>query len=392
MKNIFIIGARGYHSNYGGWETFVSNLVDNYKDPNTKFYISSITTDQEEIQYDVNNNLTVTPIYIPQKGSIKMFLYSIKAFNHYLKYIEENKIEDCYIYILGLKLCHYLKLKEKKLQTLQIQVFVNPDGLEHKRSKWSYPIKKFFLLSENLMLNHCNLIICDGLGIQKYINNKYPKLKDKTRYIAYGSNQIDLSQINETEILDEYHLISHNYCLMVGRCVPENNYELVINDFINSNITKDLVIISNLSTSSYYQQLLKITNCTKDSRIKFIDGVYDQKKLACIRKNAYLYIHGHSVGGTNPSLIEALSLTNLNLLYDVCFNHDIGMDSCLYFEKPGSLTQILNNQELLDQSQQLGIKAKKIVENNFTWDIIVNQYKQIFNSPPAQKLKNKSLD
>ena len=180
-------------------------------------------------------------------------------------------------------------------------------------------------------------------------------------------------------ILKEYGLKKDNYCLMVGRCVPENNYELVIQDFMKSNIKKDLVIISNLSSSNYYQELVSITGCDKDKRIHFINGVYDQEKLATIRKNAYLYIHGHSVGGTNPSLIEAISLTDLNILYDVCFNHDIGGDTCLYFKEHGSLTKVLDNKKLLDSSKkEMGKKAKELFKNNFTWEKIIEQYKDIF--------------
>ena len=114
-------------------------------------------------------------------------------------------------------------------------------------------------------------------------------------------------------------------------------------------------------------------------RIRFIDGVYDKEKLAVIRKNAYLYIHGHSVGGTNPSLIEALSLTDINILYDVCFNHDIGEDSCLYFKDSGSLTKIFNEMSNYNKKRNTyGKKAKGLVSKYYTWDIIVNQYKDIF--------------
>ena len=156
------------------------------------------------------------------------------------------------------------------------------------------------------------------------------------------------------------------------------NFELIIKDFMKSRIKKDLVIITNLSSSNYYQELVLVTNCDKDSRIKFIDGVYDGEKLAVIRKNAYLYIHGHSVGGTNPSLIEAISLTDLNILYDVCFNHDIGLDTALYFKEEGSLKKLLDNTKLLDQKrEELGPKAKKRIQENFTWDKIVEEYKDI---------------
>lgn len=379
MKNIFIVGARGYHAKYGGWETFVSNLVDHYQDKNTKFYISMYTDDPNLKEYEVSKNITVTPIYVKNMGSATMFFYSIYAFRYYLKYIEKQHIDGAIIYMLGLKLFHYLAIAQRKIKKLGIHVFVNPDGLEHQRSKWSMPVKKFFLLSERLMLNYSDVIVCDGLGIQKYVCSKYPKLSDRTVYIAYGTNTFDLTDVDYEAILEEYGLKSNDYCLMVGRCVPENNYELVIQDFMNSQIDKELVIITNLSSSKYYQELVSKTNCKSDLRIRFIDGVYDEEKLAVIRRHAYLYIHGHSVGGTNPSLIEALSLTDLNILYDVCFNHDIGGNACLYFKDSGSLTKLLDHQKLLDSSRKkLGPKAKKLVKENFTWEKIVEEYQKIF--------------
>ena len=230
------------------------------------------------------------------------------------------------------------------------------------------------------MLENCDLIICDAIGIKEYISNKYPKLKDKTIHIAYGTNKVDLSNINESTILNEYKLKKDNYLLVVGRCVPENNLELIIKDFMNSpSLDKELLIITNLSNGNYYNKLINTTGCNNDKRIRFIDGVYDELKLACIRKNAYLYIHGHSVGGTNPSLLEALSLTDLNILFDVCFNHDVGKDACLYFKESGSLTELLNNKKMLDKNKKiLGKKAKNIIKNNYTWDIIINKYKKIF--------------
>ena len=378
MKNVFIIGSRGYHYNYGGWETFVSNLVDNYNDNNTMFYISEYTEDKSKKIRKINDNVIVFPIYVSNYKSATMFIYTIKSFKYFINYIKVNNISNSYMYILGLKLFNYLAIYKNKLRKLNITTIVNPDGLEHERSKWSYPVKKFFLLSEKLMLNNCDMIICDALGIQKYVINKYPKLIDKAIYIAYGSDKYDFSNINEEKILKEYHLKKDDYCLMVGRCVPENNYELVINDFMNSGIDKKLVIITNLSSSNYYQELVNKTNCLSDERIIFIDGVYDNNKLAVIRKNAYLYIHGHSVGGTNPSLIEALSLTDLNILYDVCFNKDVGKDSCLYFKNTGDLVKLLNNKDIIKDRNKLGMKAKKIINDNFTWNIIVDKYKRVF--------------
>lgn len=375
MKHVFIIGARGYHANYGGWETFVSNLVDNYKDENTIFHISGLSEKDEA--YKVNNNIFIKTFNIKQNGGLKMLLCTIKAFKYYLKYIKDNKIEKSYMYILGLKLGPLLKLYKNKIKEMGIITLVNPDGLEHQRNKWNYLVKKFFLLSENWMLNNCDIIVCDAKGIKKYIDIKYPKLKKKTVYIAYGANEVDLSNVDEKKILKEYNLTKNSYCLMVGRFVPENNYELVIKSFMKSKIAKKLFIVSNISSSNYYNEILEKTNCINDDRIVFIDGIYDQTKLAIIRKNAYLYIHGHSVGGTNPSLLEALILTNLNILYNVNFNKDIGGDACLYFDKKSNLIKILNNTEKYD-SKKLGKECKDIIKNNFTWDIIVEKYKKLF--------------
>lgn len=377
MKHIFIIGSRGYRAKYGGWETFVTNLVDNYNDDNIIFHISGLSEKEDKLNNKISNNLVTDSFYIKQTGGIRMLLCTMKAFRYYIKHIKDNNISNSYIYVLGLKLGPLLKLYKNKLNKLEITIIVNPDGLEHERSKWGYLVKKFFLLSEKWMLFNSDIIVCDAKGIKKYIDTKYPKLKKKTIYIAYGTNSINLNDINEKDILKEYNLSKNNYCLMVGRFVPENNYELVIKTFMESKINKKLVIVSNISSSNYYNEILEKTDCSNDSRIIFIDGIYDQEKLAVIRKNAYAYIHGHSVGGTNPSLLEALSLTNLNILYDVCFNKDVGKDACVYFNNENNLIKILDNIDKYD-SKLMSKKCKEIIKNNFTWEIIVNKYKNIF--------------
>ena len=378
MKNIFILGSRGYQAKYGGWETFVTNLVDHYHDEDTTIYVGELTYDKKKDKQlkKINNHLFIYYFYTKTNSSAKMFFYTIKSYLSTLSYIKKNKIMNAYIYILGLKLGPLLAFNHSLRKKYQIKVYINPDGLEHLRSKWNKIIQWCFLLSEWSMIRNADLVVCDGLGIEAYIQKKYKNVK--TTYIAYGTNFYDFTKIDEEKILKEYHLKKDDYLLMVGRCVPENNYELVIEEFMKSKIKKKLVIITNLSSSNYYSELLKITGCARDERIIFIDGVYDQIKLATIRKNAYLYIHGHSVGGTNPSLIEALSLTDLNILYDVCFNHDIGEDNALYFKEKNSLTKILDDTKLLNnKKKELSPKAKKHIKENFTWDKIVESYQKI---------------
>lgn len=378
MANIFIVGSQGYDKNYGGWETFVKNFCDYYDKTNNKIFVSEISYDKTE-EY-VKNGIVCNKIYTKKRGSLTMMIYSIKSLFFYIKYIKKNNIKNPIIYILGLKQGTLLYFLRRKFKKLNIRVFVNPDGLEWKRSKWNKLIKKYFKITEKSMTKNCDGIICDAVAIKTYLEDTYPKNKVPKYFIAYGANIPDLTNLDEKSILKEYNLDENNYCLVVGRCVPENNMELIINEFKKSNLNKDLVIISNVENSKYYDILKKKTNLEDDKRIKVLGSIYDKKILSIIRKNAYLYFHGHSVGGTNPSLLEAMSLTNLNLLFDVSFNREVGDNTCLYFNsKDNDLCNLLNNKEFLDKSKnELKDKAKERINKNYNWKLVISKYQDIF--------------
>ena len=377
MKNLFIIGSRGYEKNYGGWETFVTRFCENYDLKNNNIYVSEITDKKEQIEYK-KNNIVCNPIYAPTIGGATMMLYSIKTLYYYLDYIKKNKLNNCIFLILGLKMGPFLKILNSKIKKLNIKVFINPDGLEWKRSKWSYPIKKFFLYEEKAMLNYCDGIICDNEVIKEYFEKTYPKNKVKKYYIAYGTDEVDITKLNQEKVLKEFSLKKNNYLLFVGRCVPENNLELIIEEYLKSKTSKDLVIVSNTKNDKYYKILENKFDLSHNKQIKIIPGVYDKKKLCVIRKNAFLYLHGHSVGGTNPSLLEAMNYTDLNLLYDVDFNRKVGKEACLYFNnKDGNLKKLLDNEKKLQENKKLGVLAKKIIKEKYTWSIIVNKYEDV---------------
>lgn len=378
-RNIFVIGSQGYNKNYGGWETFVKNFADFYNKKKANIYVSEITFNKNDKEYK-KNNINCLPVYTKKMGSATMMLYSIKSLYYVKKYIKENNLQNCLIYILGLKLGPFLHLERRYFLKNNIKIYVNPDGLEWKRSKWSKPIKKYFLYAEKTMLKNCDGIICDSMGIKTYLEDTYPKNIVPKYFIAYGTKKVNLDGVDEKKILREYKLKKNNYCLVVGRCVPENNFELIIKEYMKSKINKELVIISNITGSKYYDELKNITDCDNDERIRILPGIYDEEKLSVIRKNAFLYLHGHSVGGTNPSLLEALSLTDLNVLYDVNFNHLVGMSSCLYFnDRKDSLKKILNKEDELKKMQkEKGILAKKRITDEYTWEYILSKYEYIF--------------
>ena len=173
-----------------------------------------------------------------------------------------------------------------------------------------------------------------------------------------------------------------HYYLIVGRFVPENNYETMITEFMRSKTEKDLVIITNVEHNKFYEQLREKTGFEKDKRIKFVGTVYDQDLLKKIREEAYGYLHGHEVGGTNPSLLEALASTRLNLLLGVGFNKEVGEDSALYWSKePGNLSALLEKADALDAEiiEQLDEKSTARVQDAYSWEKIISEYERVFN-------------
>ena len=168
--------------------------------------------------------------------------------------------------------------------------------------------------------------------------------------------------------------------MVVGRFVPENNYEIMIREFMQSNSKKDFAIITNVN-DNFLNELESRLGYKADSRIKFVGTVYDQELLKKIREQAYAYLHGHEVGGTNPSLIEALGSTRLNLLLKVGFNEEVGLDSALYWTKEkGDLAKLIEKADTMTKEELnvFGSKAKSRVENAYSWKFICDKYEKEF--------------
>ena len=167
---------------------------------------------------------------------------------------------------------------------------------------------------------------------------------------------------------------------MVGRFVPENNFETMIREFMRSDTDKDFAIITT-TDGRFYNRLQERLNFEADDRIKFVGTVYDQELLKKIRENAFAYFHGHEVGGTNPSLLEALGSTDLNLLLDVGFNKEVAEGSALYWNKgTGSLSSLISRADDMDEEEirAYGNRAKERVREHYSWDHIVTEYEKLF--------------
>ena len=269
-------------------------------------------------------------------GSARAIFYDWDAFRYCLRYIEKNWINNAVIYVLACRLGPFFHNCVKKAHKLGAKVYVNPDGHEWLRAKWSMPVRRYWKFSERMMVKDADLLICDSRNIEKYIHETYKEYQPKTTFIAYGAETSNSVLKNDDEKILEWYrkkgLKAREYYLVVGRFVPENNYETMIREFMQSRTRKSFALITNV-TDKFLNELKQKTGFDKDSRIKFVGTVYDQELLKKIRENAYGYFHGHEVGGTNPSLLEALGSTDLNLLLDVGFNREVGEDGACTGQK-----------------------------------------------------------
>lgn len=382
MKNIFIVGSKGIPAKYGGFETFVDKLTEKKQSEDIQYHVACLGDKDEEFWY---NKARCFNVNVPNIGSARAVLYDLYALKQCEKYIKEHNLKECIIYILACRIGPFIKQYKERFKKLGVQVYVNPDGHEWKRSKWNAAIKRYWKLSEKLMVKHADLLVCDSKEIERYIKEDYKAYNPKTTFIAYGADLLGERSKEDYEKLEnwysKHHIEENKYYLIVGRFVPENNYETMIREFMASNSKKDLVIITNVEKNKFYEDLLKTTGFDKDKRIKFVGTVYDEGLLKLIREKAYGYLHGHEVGGTNPSLLEALATTPLNLLLDVAFNKEVGEEGAVYFNKSnGNLAKLIEEMDSKDDAfiEGLSQRAKNRIEKAYSWDYIVETYEKLF--------------
>lgn len=394
-KNIFIIGSKGIPAQYGGFETFVDQLTSRKTNDDIQYHVSCLADDNLEFEH---NKARCFNVKVRKIGGATAVLYDVMSLRRCVDYIRKHNLKECIVYILACRIGPFFYVYKRKLEKLGAQVCVNPDGHEWKRSKWNNMIKKYWKVSEGLMVKHADLLVCDSKGIESYIQSEYAKYRPSTTFIAYGADisESDLAD-DADKLLDWYNLHklkANNYYLVVGRFVPENNYELMIREFMKSKSEKDLVIITNVAQSQYYQGLLERTQFNADPRIKFVGTVYDLELLKKIREQAYGYLHGHEVGGTNPSLLEALASTKLNLLLDVVFNKEVALDGAVYFSKQqDTLATLIDqaDQHAVEMIEKLSHMAKQRIADEYSWEKIVDEYEQLFFKTETQVGKTPAI-
>lgn len=357
---IAILGTRGVPNHHGGFEQFASYFSTFLVKKNIDVYVycSSNHPFKGSDFKGVKRIVCADPENVI--GTVGQFVYDLNCI------LDARKRHFDIILQLGYtssSIWHFLMPKKSIIIT-------NMDGLEWKRSKYNKITQKFLRYAEGLAVKNSDFLVSDSLGIQDYISSKYNK---KSAFIAYGA---DLFENPEEHMLSAFNLISYQYDMLIARMEPENNVEMIIKGYLDSQSKRKLVIVGNYEATTFGKSLYNKYGA--NNMILFIGSIYDIHLLNNMRYFSNLYFHGHSVGGTNPSLLEAMASNGLIVAHNNIFNRSILGDDAYYFSEENQISQYISHNKKEESS------VCKIANNNekirkiYHWDTISYQYLQLF--------------
>ena len=408
QQHIFIVGAKSV-GQYGGFEAFLAELIRQHRDGGQFRYTVTVKANgygcmdesaldgvtREDKNVFIWQGARIVKLPVPQIGSAQAVSLDLKGLSWCLRCCETQGITAPVFYLLACRVGPFLGHYARRIHRLGGTLCVNPDGHEYLRGKWPAPVRAYWKLSERLTVRNADLMVCDSRRIEEYIRETYRKYSPKTVFIPYGTtltpSPLGDSDPAFTAWLSENGLESGEYYMSCSRLVPENSYEIMLREYMRSKTRRPLVLITT-KDRAYLESLRKKTGFDRDSRIRFVSPVYDRDLLRKIRENAFANLHGHTVGGTNPTLLEALAATKVNLLIDVPFNREVAQDAALYWTaKPGSLAHLIDEVDDPDRMTDhdrglLSQKAKDRIRSSYTWEQVAAQYEHLWDA-----LNNSSL-
>lgn len=357
MRKVSIIGSVGLPANYGGWETLVDHLTRNLSSSIDMEVYCSLKRYSERV--DFYNGAKLKYVNLDANG-IQSIPYDLVSM---LRAIGRSDT----LLVLGVSGCFFLPIIKFMYNK---KIIVNIDGLEWKRDKWGAFAKWFLKLSESIAVRYADITVSDNKAIQDYVLSEYGK---RSKLIAYGSDHVKYVSFDDADI-SKYPFLKKPYAFKVCRIEPENNVHVILEAFV-SVTNYDLVIVGNWMNSEYGIDLKKLYGSVP--HVHLLDPIYDQDELNKLRGNCNVYIHGHSAGGTNPSLVEAMFLGLPIIAYAVSYNKETTQGFAKYFNDEVELKAILNSIASTELSL-IAEKMKDVADANYTWQRISEQYKNIF--------------
>lgn len=357
MKEVAIIGTQGVPAKYGGFETLVENLLG-INCPNNIHY--TVFCSSSDYKTKIQTYKEATLKYIPlHANGYQSILYDIISM---IRSIGKYDV----LLILGVSGCIFLPILRLFFYG---KIIVNIDGLEHRRNKWGKYTKKFLKFSERTAIKYADVIITDNKGIQDYVQKEYNM---DSEMIAYGGDHVlcKISDQETGEILSSYSILKNDYYFSVCRIEPENNVHLILSAFEQTN--KTIVFVGNWMASDYGKKIYE--KYRDNDNIKLLSPIYDTKILNVFRSNCKFYLHGHSAGGTNPSLVEAMFFGKPIFAYDVVYNKETTEYKAHYFSNEKELIALLDLENDKDNANAM----KEIAQKRYKWKTIANEYINLY--------------
>jgi hypothetical protein len=356
---IAILGTRGIPNHHGGFEQFAEYFSVYMANNGHDVYVYN--SHNHPFKKKQFKKVNIIHCYDPENliGTAGQFIYDFKCILN-----SRNKKFD-----IILQLGYTSSTIWHKFFPKNTIVVTNMDGLEWKRSKYSPLVKKFLKYAENLGVRHSDFLISDSLGIQKYLKDEYDVASE---FIAYGTNVFNSPN---NDILKKYNVSNYEYSLVIARLEPENNIETIIRGYIKSNMNNPLIIIGGLNK---YGNTLK-NKYSSHPNVYFSGANYNIDELNNLRYFSRYYFHGHSVGGTNPSLLEAMGSNALIIAHDNVFNKSILQSNSKYFKKDKDITKILNEDLYFQNKEEFAKRNILKITTNYSWEKINYQYELYLN-------------
>lgn len=362
MKKVAIIGTVGVPACYGGYETLVENLLDYKQNPDLEYqvYCSSKTYKDKREEYKgaklkyipFNANGTQSPIYD-----------TLSLIHAYFTCDQILSLGTVGSFILP-----FMKLFSKK------KVIFNLDGLDNERAKFSSLPQKIIGIARKIAAKYGDLCISDNQGIKDYVMRVYHR---DSVLIEYGGDQA-FPVKDDKKLGEKYGLKPKEYSFKVARIEPENNIETILKAF--SELPKEkLVVVGNWNKSEFGKRMRQ--EYSQFSNIVMLDPIYEPSEINLLRSNCKLYIHGHSAGGTNPSLVEAMNLGLPIVANGVIYNRETTEHKASYFNdmNKDSLKDVIT--KLMSDELKRQTNAKKMLEiskRRYTWERIAGLYEDLF--------------
>lgn len=358
---ISILGTKGIPNNYGGFEQFAEYFSRGLV--RMGHQVSVYTSHDHPYKEGNWNGVVLIHKFSPEKfvGSWGQFIYD------FLCIVDSRGRGFDIILQLGYtsnSVWGWI-LPRKSL------VITNMDGLEWKRSKYSKRVQRFLKFAEYLAIKTSDLLIADSKGIKKYLKEKYDA---HSQYIPYGTNLFENPNV---ELIKRYDLKPFEYNLLIARMEPENNIETILDGVVSSVSDRMFLVIGSYETNRFGRYLKR--KFALEKRIHFLGPMYDIELLNNLRYFSHLYFHGHSVGGTNPSLLEAMASNALICAHLNEFNYSILETDAFYFSTSKDVTlcidRSISKKSYLEFAQSNRNKIKKL----YLWEKIVDDYAAFFS-------------